>query len=472
VIEAGNIEYNWLDYIVNATDNANGELLYEVITNTVDYDTPGTYDVSLQVSDQAGNKTIETFMVIVEDTTEPVAEGLDEIIIEAGSVDIEWASIIKVSDNSDGAIIIRVVHDFIEYDTPGYYDVMIELEDESGNIDGFEAFVRVIDTSPPSFDIEDQVIEASMTEEPIDWTLYVENLRDNSDMSIDISVMDDAVDYNTPGQYQVIIRAVDATSNDIQKTFNVTVVDTISPTFDLIEDQIIEAGTEDIDWTTYINNLSDNSDGPLHSSEEDMVDYITPGIYSVTVKVTDDSENQTIQTFNVTVQDTVYPKVSLNPSIDTLQQGSTYYDYGVSVDDITQTNVQITGEVNTDEPGTYVITYHVTDASQNTTIIQRYVNVYEDKTAQIVFSLGDAQTTIQVGQTYIDGTCRVQIDGIDDECTVKENTVDTAQAGVYTVVYTYTYEEVEYTYRRYVFVLEGSNPITLFTPSRKEDDII
>ena len=48
---------------------------------------------------------------------------------------------------------------------------------------------------------------------------------------------------------------------------------------------------------------------------DDLVDYMLPGIYPVTLKVTDQSNNQTTLNFNVTVIDNKGPRITLKTNI-------------------------------------------------------------------------------------------------------------------------------------------------------------
>ena len=85
------------------------------------------------------------------------------------------------------------------------------------------------------------------------------------------------------------------------------VVDTVSPTFH-IDNQIIHTNNPDIDWSTYIVWASDNYSIVLSYYEvEDNVDYDNPGVYSVIVKVVDESLNETYKTIFITVVNTTYP---------------------------------------------------------------------------------------------------------------------------------------------------------------------
>ena len=87
--------------------------------------------------------------------------------------------------------------------------------------------------------------------------------------------------------------------------------DITPPTFDTIIDQVIDEDTyNNIDWTSYIANESDNVTGQLTKIEvTDNVQYDTPGTYTVTVKVVAVALNETSQTFNVEVVEKLLPTI-------------------------------------------------------------------------------------------------------------------------------------------------------------------
>ena len=294
---------------------------------------------------------------------------------------------------------------------------------------------------------------------------------DNSDGYLTTIEAIDNVDYDTPGIYTVTVKLVDESLNETSQIFNVTVVDTTAPTFDTIEDQVIEKGLSNIDWTTVIINETDNSDGVLTKIEvEDNVDHNTLGTYTVTVKLVDESLNEISQTFNVTVQDTIPPQVQLNPSLDSIELGSNYNDYGVTAIDVTNTEVTIEGTVDTNTPGVYILTYLVIDTSGNETRIVRHVTVYEE-TVDVEFVLESANTTIFKGEEYTDGGCKVYLDGNEQDCIIKESNLDTNTQGIYTITYSYIYREKEYTFNRYVFVVDDGVPLTLYYLYKEEEGI-
>jgi uncharacterized repeat protein (TIGR02543 family) len=93
-------------------------------------------------------------------------------------------------------------------------------------------------------------------------------------------------------------------------------------------------------------------------------------------------------TTSTTSADTTPPVISITGSASiTLTEGDTYTDQGATAtDDVSgdlTSSIVTTNPVNTSTPGTYTVTYTVTDAANNTTSIGRIVNVNAAVSAEI-----------------------------------------------------------------------------------------
>ena len=98
------------------------------------------------------------------------------------------------------------------------------------------------------------------------------------------------------------------------------------------------------------------------------------GTYAITYTATDVSGNVGTVTRTVTVVDTTAPVITVISGTDTVAQGSTWTDAGATADG--GELVTVSGTVNTNILGTYMITYTATDASGNVGTATRTVTVY------------------------------------------------------------------------------------------------
>ncbi len=102
------------------------------------------------------------------------------------------------------------------------------------------------------------------------------------------------------------------------------------------------------------------------------------GLHTVTYEATHNGETHHLRRY-VMVSDQTPPVITLNLGIDTIQLGGTWEDAGATVTDNSgeTLTIQVSGVVNTNVIGTYIITYKATDSSENTARVQRHVNVVD-----------------------------------------------------------------------------------------------
>ncbi len=452
------------------TDNYDTSGSAVVGGTVVDSSTLGSYTVTYNVTDSEGNVATQvTRIVIVRDTTKPVITltGDSTVYVEYEGTYTELGA--TFTDNYDASGDALVGGNVVDSSTLGSYTITYNITDMEGNVaTQVTRTVIVRDKTKPVITLTG------------DSTVYVEyegtytelgaTFTDNYDASGDAIAGGVVVDSSTLGSYTITYNITDTEGNvAIEVTRTVIVRDTTKPVITLTGDSTVYVeyeGTYTESGATFTDNYDTTGSVIVDSS---TVDSSTLGSYTVAYNFTDSEGNVAVEvTRTVIVQDTIAPSVILNPSLDTIEVGVVYTDYGVTAEDATDTINTLQGIVDTDTPGVYVLTYTVTDTSGNATTIDRYVTVY-GKEPVVEFSLDNANTTIQVDETYIDGTCSVNIDGTDYLCTVKANNIDSTTAGVYTVTYAYTYNDREYTYNRYIFVVDGDTPLQLYVLAKKED---
>jgi len=112
------------------------------VNPTYTFATPGTYTVTLTVSDAAGNSETDEVVIIVLDVTSPVADaGSDQTAMVETSVSFD------ASDSTDNVGIVDYEWDFGDettgtgvttthtYTSPGDYTVTLTVRDAAGNSD-------------------------------------------------------------------------------------------------------------------------------------------------------------------------------------------------------------------------------------------------------------------------------------------------------------------------------------------------
>ena len=137
---------------------------------------------------------------------------------------------------------------------------------------------------------------------------------------------------------------------------------------------------------------SDDVDGDITGDIDTVnpVDVDTVGSYSVTYNVSDSSSNAADEvTRTVNVVDTTLPEIAvLGDDPVTVEAGDAYDDNGATASDNVDGNISeiivTASNVDADTPGSYSVTYNVTDSSNNDAVeATRTVNVV-DSTAPVI----------------------------------------------------------------------------------------
>jgi uncharacterized protein (TIGR02145 family) len=168
-------------------------------------------------------------------------------------------------------------------------------------------------------------------------------------------------------------------------------------------------------------------------------DWATPGIDAInrnegiSVRFVRDAPNDT--------QPPVFTLLGANPIA--VNQGDTYSDPGATATDNVDGNltssIVVSGTVDTNNPGTYIVTYSVTDSAGNTSTVTRTVIVL-DTQPPIITILGANPISVNQGDTYSDpgATATDNVDGNLASSIVVSGTVDTNSSGNYNINYNVT----------------------------------
>ena len=198
--------------------------------------------------------------------------------------------------------------------------------------------------------------------------------------------------------------------------------------------------------------VSDNLPGAVDTS--------VAGGYTV-IYTAEDSDGNRVQAQREVTVTNDSPVITINPNTDYLGIATSlrvgvsgavsrpYIDTGATASDTEDGDLtasvtdDLPGSLNLNVPGSYSITYSVTDSDTNTTTAQRIVTVTDFPPA--ITLVGDTTVWIAVGSVYVDAgaTAEDEENDQDDPPTPilltspadAAASVDTSQAGTYTVTY-------------------------------------
>ncbi len=208
------------------------------------------------------------------------------------------------------------------------------------------------------------------------------------------------VDTTKIGTYKIRYRATyNKKSKSVTRT--VKVVDKNKPklTINTKEFSICPNGK----LKNYDYKAEDNLDGEITDKVNVKVEYD-----KIVFTIQDKAKNLTKKTFDYKKEDSEAPKITLNGKDNIyLLVGDAYNEEGVTVtddcDDLAD-KVKTTGTVDTSKPGTYTITYEVSDEAGNNAKVTRTVTVYNknvdvtpsEKTIYLTFDDGPGPYTARL----------------------------------------------------------------------------
>ena len=149
-----NVGDTYNDQGATASDNIDGNITSSIVTvNPVDTNTAGTYIVTYNVSDAAGNVADEVTRTVnvntVVDTTKPVItrNGASPVNVNVGDIYNDQGA--TASDNIDGNINSSIVTvNPVDTNTAGTYTVTYNVSDAAGN--AADEVIRTVNVTEPS----------------------------------------------------------------------------------------------------------------------------------------------------------------------------------------------------------------------------------------------------------------------------------------------------------------------------------
>ena len=435
-----------------ASDSVDGDISVNIVaTGSVNINTAGSYTLTYNVSDAAGNAaTTITRTVVVSDTTAPTITliGSSAVNHEQGTVYSDAGA--SGFDSVDGNITANiVVTGNVNINAPGTYTLTYSLSDAAGNAgSSVTRNITVADTTIPSISLIGNTIVNH--EQGTTYTDAGATATDNIDGNISTNIVSSgSVNINLPGSYTLSYNVNDAAGNAATTvTRTVIIADTTAPSISLVGSPTVtvEQGSSYSDAGA---TATDNVDGNLTTSivvAGDIVDVNTAGTYVVRYDVTDAAGNSATQiTRTVTVSDTTIPVITLIGNATVSQgQGLTYTDAGASaLDNINgdiSTSIVITNPVDINTIGTYIVSYNVADASgNNAATVTRTVNI-TDGIAPVITLLGNASEDHTLGQLYADPgvSATDNLDGDISANVITSGTIDINTEGAYVLSYDVT----------------------------------
>ena len=466
-------EFNLEILNLKATDAEDGDLTdkIEITYNDVDLAVPGNYTVCAQVTDSKGatSKISLSIKMKARDGHKPVINASNVTIMEGTPFDSSMLNY-NAYDEEDGDLTSRVVvfpKNFNPVNPPvGEHEVILMVADNNGN--STEITVKltvtpkpitppVINAAPVLSGKDVEIVEGS--EFDISMLGLKANDEEDGDITSDIEIVSNNVTTNVPGEYKVVARIEDSNGAVMQKAFKVTVkakeiippvVINKAPSI-TASDVVLEQG-EELTLAKLNAKATDPEDGDVTDKIKMVgeLDTNVPGVYDVTLEVSD-KEGATVK---VTVKVTVNAKVvDEKPVITgkdiTIRRGDTF---SLAMLDIEAVDKEdgilmpeiVSNNVNPKKAGTYTVVVKAKDNSGQITTATFTVTV----TAYNNIPVGTVQNptvTIMQGETWNLSMHGIKFEDKEDgdisQSVVVTGNVDVNKPGTYPLTCTATDED-------------------------------
>ncbi|WP_435275915.1 immunoglobulin-like domain-containing protein [Psychrobium sp. nBUS_13] len=320
----------YTDSGATAIDNVDGDISTNIqVTGEVDTNSVGSYTLTYNVSDEAGNAAMTvTRTVSVVDKTRPLITLIGEADITLGVGEVYIDSGATAIDNVDGNIStnIQVTGEVDTYNV-GSYTLTYNVSDEAGN----EAIsvtrtVSVIDNMPPVLSVPSNIVvfvnelsEAVISHVKIQSFLSSASAIDNVDGNIEL-ITHNAPQHFSEGTTTVTFSAKDKANriSEAQATITISLEpDTEAPTFDEIAPITVEATAELTDIELPIPTFTDQFPEQVVITADKHGGFPL-GETVITWSATDSSNNTSIATQTIIVEDTTAPEFDANLPIQTI----------------------------------------------------------------------------------------------------------------------------------------------------------
>jgi hypothetical protein len=243
---------NWMDYI-EVYDNYNEVHDIQIkYTTKINMNITGFYSLTIEAIDQSKNKNVMITTVQVIDREPPEIEQMHEIIITDFS-ETTLTNYFTLTDNYDETASLKIEIDDskVYYHSVGVYPFTIKVIDQSDNISERISEVYVIDIIPPVIILKQQQLVLQMGSINFVPEHYILVAYDgHDDLRIEDVTIENNVDLNTIGVYQVKYRLIDLSYNETVVELSVFVDIMHSPI--VKSDELIVNLNENVDL---LNNL-------------------------------------------------------------------------------------------------------------------------------------------------------------------------------------------------------------------------
>jgi len=439
-----------------AVDALDGIVSNDIVVDAsaVDTSTPGTYDVTYNVSNSENDAAVEgVCSVIVNAAPQVFVIGAAVINITEGASYTDLGA--KATDPEDGVISVTSSGG-VNPSVAGTYDIIYSATDSNGSTatatrrvivrgsDGAVLGVRTLSIEGGEFALADGAYDPLLPGSITPFTMGAfqgsvpaSTAADTEPGSVYNSTSIAAFAFQAFGPVGVYTGDTDGTAANVGLALPSATVDTVNRSITLTAPS----------WIAYWNgNSFAQGATTANGTKIDAQGTFNPATNAYDLRwdalvVGGAFDGQTGHwnihgTVDLVAADSVLPVVTLRGSSQVaLRMGATYVESGVStatdnIDQLDIANVAIAGAVDGNTVGVYTITYSIADSSGNVGVATREVVVFDDSMPAITLN-GDATVNLEFNGTYVEAGATAT-GGI---TVIIAGTVDSSTVGSYIITY-------------------------------------
>jgi PKD repeat protein len=277
--------------------------------------TPGSYEVSLTVADEAGNAARDATLVTVRDITAPVADAGPDIRVRRGSVvefngtgssdNLGIAGYTWTVSGESGSVALQGSRPSRAFPSEGVFRVTLNVTDQAGQWDIDEMTLTVLETENPVAEAGPDLAMDEQAALTFDGSACTDNVGvvrwswEFTEGGNPAALLGERPTwtFTVPGVYRVLLNASDAAGNWDTDTLTVTVADALPPEALPGPNAVLRAGeTAILDGSSsrdssgiVAHRWSFTHNGTLQTleGERQEITLWTQGTYEVTLEVED-----------------------------------------------------------------------------------------------------------------------------------------------------------------------------------------
>jgi hypothetical protein len=427
-----------------ANDACDGALTATASPASVPGNSLGVTAITYTAQDRAGLSGASQSTIQIIDSTPPAFHPPPSLALECKAGGSFPVAPVPASDVCDGSATALPSRASIPLEV-GRTRVIFSATDASGNSSSGATDYDVRDGMPPQLALSGPAT-AALECGGAPW-------QDPGARAIDVCVGDltssirtsGAVDTHTVGTYVLGYTVTDPSGNTDAATRSVIVQDTTPPSLALIGPpaQTLECGASR--YTEAGASAVDQCSGDLSSAVHiaGSVDTAAVASYDVAYSVSDPAGNRAEAHRSISVVDTTPPELTLAGSQrEVLECGQRFLDPGATARDVCvgdlSSSIAASGVVDGAHVGTYGVRYEVADASHNSAVTSRTVDV-RDTTPPVVSLAGAPSMRLECGGApFSDPGASANDVCVGDIAAPASGSVDARTVGRYVLTYTAT----------------------------------